>query len=330
MKIALVGPGIMPIPPSGWGAVEILIWDYALVLREKGHEVDIVNEIRSNHGDQAHPHTPYCQRLIARLNDGDYDFVHVHYDCLFHIMDYLTCPKIGITSHYPYIDQFEKHMGDGYDRLFQGICKNHRHLIFALSKKDYNVFETHCQNKQNLCLLLNGANSNEIKVVDTPKYVNKSIYVAKVEARKKQHVYFSIPDIDFYGKCDDPYFQKLPCYKGEIEGHTNLMNTMANYGNLVLLSDGENGTPLVIKEALMAGLPVVTNQYSSDDLDVSLPFIDIVPNDKRNDLEWIHELIVQNRKKQHMKKEIRHYAETQFSWNTLVDKYLDFVENLST
>ena len=24
MKITLVGPGIMPIPPTGWGAVEIL------------------------------------------------------------------------------------------------------------------------------------------------------------------------------------------------------------------------------------------------------------------------------------------------------------------
>ena len=30
MKIALIGPGIMPIPPDGWGAVESLIWDYAL------------------------------------------------------------------------------------------------------------------------------------------------------------------------------------------------------------------------------------------------------------------------------------------------------------
>ena len=27
-KIALIGPGIMSIPPKGWGAVEILIWDY--------------------------------------------------------------------------------------------------------------------------------------------------------------------------------------------------------------------------------------------------------------------------------------------------------------
>ena len=32
MKVAIVGPGIMPIPPTGWGAVEILIWDQKLAL----------------------------------------------------------------------------------------------------------------------------------------------------------------------------------------------------------------------------------------------------------------------------------------------------------
>ena len=43
MKISIIGPGIMPIPPTGWGAVEILIWDQKLALEELGHEVDIVN-----------------------------------------------------------------------------------------------------------------------------------------------------------------------------------------------------------------------------------------------------------------------------------------------
>ncbi len=28
MKIAIIGPGIMDIPPKGWGAVEVLIEDY--------------------------------------------------------------------------------------------------------------------------------------------------------------------------------------------------------------------------------------------------------------------------------------------------------------
>ena len=43
MKIALIGPGIMPIPPVGWGAVEILIWDYYNELKKLGNEVIIIN-----------------------------------------------------------------------------------------------------------------------------------------------------------------------------------------------------------------------------------------------------------------------------------------------
>ncbi len=33
----------MPIPPTGWGAVEILIWDTKNALEQLGHEVHIVN-----------------------------------------------------------------------------------------------------------------------------------------------------------------------------------------------------------------------------------------------------------------------------------------------
>ena len=36
MKITLVGPGIMPIPPKGWGAVEILVWDTKNALETLG------------------------------------------------------------------------------------------------------------------------------------------------------------------------------------------------------------------------------------------------------------------------------------------------------
>ena len=36
MKIVLIGPGIMPIPPTGWGAVEILVWDTKIALEKLG------------------------------------------------------------------------------------------------------------------------------------------------------------------------------------------------------------------------------------------------------------------------------------------------------
>ena len=58
MKIAQVNLGLLPIPPNGWGAVEKIIWNYALKLRELGHEVEIpyLNEIKKNQYDLVHVH----------------------------------------------------------------------------------------------------------------------------------------------------------------------------------------------------------------------------------------------------------------------------------
>jgi hypothetical protein len=311
LKIALIGPGIMPIPPPGWGAVEILIWDYYQELTRLGHKVDIIN-------------IPNKEEIVKRVNEGNYDFTHLHYDVFWNILDRLNCPKIAITSHYPYIDQPEKHWGDGYHEVFKGICNNSNHSIFALSKKDYDMFHKYAINKSNIYLTLNGSNSEEIEPVENCGFVNKSIYIGKIEQRKQQHKYCGIPNIDFYGRCDDDSFRQKECYKGE-PPRNELINLLKNYGNLVLLSRGENGTPLVIKEALMAGLPVVTNRFSSDDLDLDLPFIDIIPDDKLDDLEYINSVVEENRKKQIYKNQIREYANKEFAWKGLVKKYNNII-----
>lgn len=324
MKICLVGPGIMPIPPVGWGAVEILIWDYFTELLNQGHEVNIVNKLRNNSREQNDTNSSYCQQLIAEINSGNYDFVHVHYDCLYHILPFLTCKKIGITSHYPYIDQPEKHMADGYSNIFQSICNNTNHTIFALSKKDYNIFQIFSLNQDKIVLMYNGANSNDIIVIDekNKNLSNKTIYLGKIEQRKCQHLYKNLPNINFYGRCTDETFNKLEQYKGE-PTRTELLNILSNHGNMLLLSTGENGTPLVLKEALMAGLPIVINKYSADDLDLTQPFIDVISDEKLNDLSYIENVVSINRNKQHLYKEIREYAMQHFSWEILVNKYAE-------
>lgn len=336
LKIALIGPGIMPIPPSGHGAVEILIWDYFLELTNQGHQVDIINIIRKTHQDQSSPYTPYCMNLINTVNSGNYDFVHLHYDCLYNILPFLTCRNLGITSHYPYIEKIEKHASDGFSPIFSGMCRmthsggsgGSQIHIFAISRKDMNAFIfSGGANKDCVFLLLNGANHREIKPVNylEKTELNKSIYVAKVEERKQQHVYYKIPNIDFYGPCNNS-FKTLDCYKGELS-HEELIKKLVNYGNLILLSNGE-ADPLVVKEALMAGLPIVINKHSVNDLDTTLPFIDVIPDEKLNDLEYIQMIIEENLKKQNQQKDIRNYAITNFSWESLTKKYITNVMNI--
>jgi glycosyltransferase involved in cell wall biosynthesis len=81
-----------------------------------------------------------------------------------------------------------------------------------------------------------------------------------------------------------------------------------------LLSDGESD-PLVIKEALMAGIPVVTNRYSGME---PMPFVDIIPDEKLHDMAYVADVIEKSRAKD--RTGIREYA-SRFSWETIVRDY---------
>ena len=62
-----------------------------------------------------------------------------------------------------------------------------------------------------------------------------------------------------------------------------LYKELTDYGNLVLLSDGE-AHPLVCMEAFCAGLGVVVCEWGKANLDVDKKFITVIPEKHINDL----------------------------------------------
>lgn len=320
MKIALVGPGIIPIPPPGWGAVESLIWDYATELGELGHEGSIIN-------------TPDPNQIIKELQEDDFDFIHVHYDLFYPLMDYIhsACPKakLAISSHYPYIDQPEKHKYDGYDRTYEWLINNNKYYNFCISRKDYNTFKTDGAPVDKLLVCENGASHRSYSFQEKASKPDKTLYLGKIEPRKRQHVYQCIDSIEFVGHyTNTTSFDPNKNYLGEWE-HDYKLNHVTDYGNMLLLSDGENGTPLVIKEALINGLGVVVSQYASHDLDKSLPFITVIPDDKWNDVEYVEKELIKNREVSvSMRNEIREYGVNNFSWEHLVKLYVKNIEEM--
>jgi len=315
MKIALVGPGIMPIPPPGWGAVEILIWDYYKELTAQGHEVVIIN-------------TKQMLEIIRIVNAGKFDFVHLHYDVFFHILDKLECPNIAITSHYPYIDQPDKYMNDGYNNIFQFLIKPSRYYNFVLADKDYATFLKYGANPTKLKKIKNGINSSAFVFREMPLY-NKCIYLGKVTSRKNQRKYQYLPNIDFVGNVDDPNFNtRTPNYLGEWT-RDKIYKELTNYSNLLLISEGE-ADPLVVKEALIAGLGVVINKSSSENLDTSHDFITVLDDTKLNDLQYVYEKIQENMAICTAKRQsIRKYGEETFDIKVEVGKYLERVKELN-
>jgi len=322
MKICLVGPGIMPIPPTGWGAVESIIWECATELGELGYEGEILN-------------TPDKEEIITSIQEGQFDIIHIHYDVFCDLIPEMirVSPKskILLSSHYPYIDQFDYHQRDGYKRIF-GWMVEHSNLFynFCVSQKDYDIFRCQQVKESKLQLFKTGAQHRDIKFIYNPKNSDRTICIGKIDRRKMQFFYQGIESIDFVGPVGDPYnFDTTKNYLGEWT-RQDICDNIGEYANTMLLSVGENGTPLVIKECLIAGLGVVTSKYCAYELDDNLPFITIVPDDKLEDLDYVNQCLIENREVSlNMKKEISQYGIENFSWEQLIKTYAENISSLA-
>ena len=311
MKISIIGPGIMPIPPTGWGAVEILIWDSKNALEALGHKVQIIN-------------TKDGREIINQINSFKPDFVHVQYDEFVPLMPYIQYP-CAITSHFGYLER--KEMFGGYINVaneFQRIKPN----VFCLSEgiqKVYNVMFN--IPKEKTFVTPNGVNLDRFRSTDTPKYPDRSLYLAKIDYRKRQHMFQSIDSLWYAGNIADNRFNQNKNYLGEWSKET-LYNNLTEYGNLVLLSDGE-AHPLVCMEALAAGLGVVVCQWGAANLDTSKEFITVIPENKISDIAYVESKIIENREySRHHRKDILEYSK-QFDWiNVMRDTYIPTIEKI--
>ena len=311
MKIVLVGPGIMPIPPTGWGAVEILIWDTKNALEKLGHEVKIIN-------------TKDGRQIIDQINEFRPDFVHVHYDEFIPIIPYIQYP-CAITSHFGYLERPE--MFNGYVNVLNAFTQI-KPNVFCLSEGIKNVYRVMSGIKdEKLFVTPNGVDTSRFRTTDMPKYPNRSIYLAKIDYRKRQHMFQSIDSLWFAGNIADNRFNTDKNYLGEWSKEI-LFKDLTDYGNLVLLSDGE-AHPLVCMEALAAGLGVVVTEWGKANLDADKEFITIIPESKVNDLEFVENAIIKNREYSIAHRdEILEYAK-EFEWKAVLKRhYIPAVEHL--
>ena len=312
MKIVIVGPGIMPIPPTGWGAVELLIWDQKLALEKLGHKVEIVN-------------TPSPTEIIKQINNIRPDFVHIQYDDFIELYPYVQYP-CAITSHFGYFEQPNKwdYYGERIAKPFGRIQPN----VFCLSGGIKDVYADVLKvPEKRLFVTPNGVNVDNFRATISPEFPDRSIYLAKIDYRKRQHMFQSIRSLYYAGNTADPRFDVSNNYLGEWSKDT-LYTHLTEYGNLVLLSDGE-AHPLVCLEAFASGLGVVVSQWAAANLDIRKSFITVIPEDKISDIKYVEEQIIANRNySTENRDEIREYALT-FDWkNVMENYYLPVVERI--
>jgi glycosyltransferase involved in cell wall biosynthesis len=305
MRFVLIAPGYKPFPPSGWGAVESIVWDYYQNLSARGFIVHIVNTTNED-------------QMVAECNDNSPDIVHIMFDDHIGIAPRLNCKRIFYTSHYAYLTNPGVTM---YGPMYKVLQYKEHITINAISEKIAEVYRKYGFDRT-INIVPNGAREDRFHFKNDPAYPNKSIYVAKIEYRKRQYVYQNIPNIDFAGNYQDsPFHTQNNNYLGEWNRETLYAN-LTEYANLILLSDGE-ADPLVVKEALMAGLGVVVSECACANLDLTKPYITVIPNDKLDDLPYVEEEINKNREiSLRYREEIRNYALENFSWKKIIDRYI--------
>lgn len=303
MNICIIGPGFSQIPPVGWGAVEIVIWDTANTLKELGHQVYIIN-------------TTNPQEIIGTINQLNPDFVHIHYDDYVFLYPYIQFPK-AITTHYGYLERPE--MYGAYSYKANGFV-NIKPNVFALSEGIKNIYKNQMRiPDDNLYVVPNGVTNEKFRFTDSPKYFDRSIYLAKIDYRKRQTLFQNNSSIYYAGNIVDERFDSTKNYLGEWTKE-DLYNNLTDYANLILLSDGE-AHPLVCMEALSAGLGLVISEWATANLDLSKDFITVIPESKIINLDYVSKKIEENRSISIKKrKEIVDYAKN-FNWKKQIEKY---------
>ena len=308
MKIALIGPGIMPIPPEGWGGVEHLIWNFHNQLKKDGDEVTIIK-------------TKDLHKIVNTINGGKFDAVHLHYDQYANIMSYIECDRKMITSHYPYLENPEPQYEFLYDLL-----KDSKSHIVSLSDRIKDEFVR--RGIDDVSVLPCGIET-DLYSLDDVVHSDRSIVVGKLEPRKRQaFLQKKGLNIDFIGNNADPSFDiDDPCYFGE-QSKQDIMDNLTSYANMVLLSSGE-AHPFVCLEGMAAGLGLVLSEQSTANLDLSQPFITVIPDDKLEDISYLKDKIQENRKISiSMRNEIREYCRTNFDWSSIIKQYKEIINKL--
>ena len=311
MNICLIGPGIMPIPPEGWGGVEHLIWNFHNQLKKDGDEVTIIN-------------TKDLHKIVNTINGGKFDAVHLHYDQYANIMPYIKCDRKMITSHYPYLENPEPQ----YEFLYDLLKDSQSHIV-SLSDRIKEEFVRRGIDSTDVSVLPCGIDTDLYTLDDEALHPDRSVVVGKLEPRKRQaFLQKKGLNIDFIGNNADPSFDTTdPCYFGE-QSKQDIMDNLTAYANMVLLSSGE-AHPFVCLEGMSGGLGLVLSEQSTANLDLSKPFITVIPDKKLEDTEYLKEKIEENRKiSLGMRKEIRDYCFTNFDWSSIIKQYKEIINSI--
>ena len=320
LKVALIAPGLISIPPKGWGAIETLVYDYSLELERQGCDVLLVND----------DHLP---SVVEKVNTFQADVVHCHADNLIKCMPDIKCKIKAFTSHFGYLEtphSFPRYL----EETHRVALKQDDVYIFALSPAIGAMYVRDGVSPTRIRITPNGVNTSLFKFDANPAFGDKGICLAQISPRKRQYLLQkSNAGVNFVGGIHSYYesyragFNPTKAdYLGEWS-REQVYHKLTNYGNLILISDAE-AHPLVCLEGLSAGLGLVVSEASSANLDMGMPFITVIPEEKLRDRNYLRTEIIANRTLSVNARDSIHTYAKQFDYKNIVKRYTEILYEL--
>ena len=310
-RILLVGAGNIPIPPTGWGAVETIISETVPHYLNAGLSVGLLNSLQGK------------QWKLAKGINWDHIICHSD-DLVKRVRKNWPSTNLVSITHYGLAAQPEK-WHRSYRKVFQDLHLANQ--IVCLSPAIMQTFQKYFADDK-LLLAPNGSSFNpKIKFEKN----RKVIYLGKVEERKKQFECWKALqnsgfEIEFIGPIEDKRviseIKKSSLINKIFVGPVNrsyLVEELSKYQALLLLSEGE-ADALVLYEAQLAGLPVITNSQSLGGQDPKLPWIKVVSK-----VEQIQDAIIELESAGFDKNDITTYSQNNYNWESRLKPIIELV-----
>lgn len=300
MRIVHIGHGRLPIPPTQWGAVEDIIWNYKHWCEIYGHEFLVVNE-------------PDPEAAMWDAHNFNPDIAHLHDETKIGEFEKLAAPIKIVTTHDPTF--FEK-PNPFIERFVKGDF-----WVGCLSQPQAHGFYKRGMIHTRMLLTYNGARSDLFRFTPEPLWPHKMVCLGMIGQRKRQNLLLPLEFVDCIGPVAtyDPIATSGVVFESWYR--KQVYHQLTNYSALVLLSKSE-ADPLVVKEALMAGLDVIVSEAASANLDRSQPFVHVLPESTINNPFMLRVTLERILKTPRDRVAVRKYAEEHFDWSVLVKRYL--------
>jgi autotransporter strand-loop-strand O-heptosyltransferase len=255
MRIVNVTPGLIPIPPNGWGAVEKIIWETHKNLLNLNHESRILYRSEVKHGehDVVHVHIANLALELQEVGIPYYFTFHDHHAYLYGkdspvYKENLQAMRGSIKSFVP-----AKYLVD----YFEGIPEYFSHGVDTLYFSGPDTRSIH----KLLCVANNGYAYDQS--------IDRKGFGIAIEAAQR----LGLP-ITIAGPSNNKnYFEKNPPTYDKLTilydlSEEELLTVYRNHSIFLHPSQLEAGHPnLTLVEALSCGLPVVGTFEQNNSLD---------------------------------------------------------------